>query len=112
MKKTLVMACALLALTAGMASAQAGINLSWSDCGSTGTQDQAFACDTNTGFQTVFGSFIPPAGITALAGNDIVIDLQTSGAVLSDWWRFDFGGCHYLSLSSDFNFTAGPFACT
>src|SRR5213593_2544656 len=103
MKKSLLMACALLALTVGMASA-AGLNLSWTDCNTSGQQNATFACAANTGINQLVGSYFPPGGITALTSNDGIVDLQTAGAVLSEWWRFD--ACRATALSMDANFLA------
>ena len=112
MKKTLLIAGALLALSASLASA-AGINLSWNDCGLAGSATKAFACNTNTGASTMYGSFIPPAGMTALNGNEMVVDLQSGGAVLPQWWALNAAGCtgRTSALSPNFNFAAGPFSC-
>ncbi len=85
--KKLLACCILLALTAGAAAAaDGGLNLGWGDCGGLpATQDRVFACNTN---QTVsahilIGSFVAPCCITAAAANEIVIDVQTTGAAHS-----------------------------
>ncbi len=107
---------ALLALTAGLASAcggfSGGLNLSWNDCGAFGQQNRNFACNTNTtnlATRHVFvGSYVAPAGIDSANGNTIVIDLQTSGATLSDWWKYvNAGACRETQLSENFN-TSSP----
>lgn len=113
MKKTLLICGALLALTASLASAQgAGINLAWNDCLPVGVPLALFSCDTNAGLQTMYGSFIPPPGITKLSGNEIVIDLRSASPVLPQWWMFkNAGTCRQTALSASFNFLGGPFTC-
>lgn len=87
MKKILLTTGVLLALTASVASA-AGINLYWTDCsaGAAATTNKDFACASNSGANTMTASFDPPAGVDQLNGNNLILDLQTSGAGLSPWW--------------------------
>jgi hypothetical protein len=106
-------AWATLALGAATASA-AGINLGWNDCvgGASYSLVETFACNTNAGIHTMVASFVAPAGITAMSGNEITIDMQTSGALLADWWTIGTGQCRpSTSLHGDFDFTGGPFTC-
>ena len=111
MKKTLLITGLLLALTASLAAA-AGLNLSWNDCGAAGTQNRNFACNTNVGNNILIASFVAPTGLTEVTGNEVVIDLQTSGAVLAPWWEMKTGSCRAASsLASSVDFTVGPFTC-
>jgi hypothetical protein len=107
MKKILVIAGALLALTAGMASAT-GINLFWNDCspagGGTGVSDQANACTANTGAFILMASLKPAPGIDACVGAEGVIDIQTAAATLSPWWQMRSDGCRPTSCSTQFSF--------
>src|SRR5262245_55026161 len=66
------------------ASAQEGINLSWDDCGSTGTAVKTFACDTNVGSHVLVVSFASATGLEQLDGVEAVLDLQTSGTALPE----------------------------
>jgi len=113
MKKALLLCGALLALSASVAAA-AGINFSWSDCGAAGQVNKTFACTSNTLTGAIMvGSYIPPAGSTAITGEEIVIDLQSSGTTLPAWWAFkNAGACRQSSLSTSADFTGGPFSCT
>lgn len=115
MKKTLLMTCAFLALTAGIAAAGAGgLNLGWGDCGGLpGSLNETFACNANTGApHQLFGSFVAPSFVTAMSANEIVFDIQTVGVSLSPWWGMRTGACRAsASLAGDFNFTLGPFTC-
>jgi hypothetical protein len=112
MKKTLLMAGALLALTAGMASAQSGLNLSWNDCGVNGQLQRNFACTTNSGANTMVGSIVIGADMPQLNGHEGVFDMQTNQAALSPWWTFTTPAtttpCTRLgsTVSADFNFLA------
>jgi hypothetical protein len=120
MKKTLLIAGALLCLGVSLASA-GGINLSWNDCGTTGQGAQTFACNTNTGAPHIMvGSAVSPVDIPAMVAMAAVLDLQTNQAALSPWWNFDPSnppastGCRSgppSALSASFDFTTGPFAC-
>ena len=114
MKKMLLMACALVALTAGIAAAgPGGINLGWNDCGgSPGTLNRVFACNTNAGLNTLVGSLVAPSCVTAMSANEIVIDIQSAGLTLPAWWGMRTGFCRAASsLGGNFDFTAGPFTC-
>jgi len=112
LKKTLLISGLLLALTASVAPA-GGINLSWNDCvQGGGAQDATFACDTNTGTAgTLYASFEPYAAqrVTAF---EFVIDIQSAGAALPEWWKFKTAGtCRQASMTMNTNFTGGPFDC-
>ena len=112
MKKTLVIAGALLALTAGMASAS-GLNLYWNDCPPPtggGVSTSAHLCTTNSGAHIAVGSLVAPAGITAMVAASSVIDVQTNQAVLSPWWNVMPGGCRQGAMSTSYGF-ASLFSC-
>ncbi len=113
MKKTILLCGALLALTATVASA-AGVNIAWLKCAGegTGVQNRTFACALNTGSNLAVGSFIAPAGVNALSGNEVVIDLQSAGTTLPAWWQFkNVGTCRTASLSVNFVADAGNAVC-
>ena len=111
MKKLILLCTAALALSATVAFAE-GVNLSWTDCGLAGAEARSFACTANTGAGTLVGSFIPPAGSTAITGEEIVIDLQSAAATLPAWWQFkNAGTCRQTALSANAGFVSGPFSC-
>jgi len=115
MKKTL-MTASLLSLLVCTASAS-GLNLGWSDCptGAGYKLDNNFACNTNTGAANILvGSYFPPAGLNAVNGNEMVLDLQTDQTALSPWWTMGSGGCvgRTGTPTSNFDFTGGPSSCT
>jgi hypothetical protein len=118
MKKTILMkailvACTLMFLVAGLDSAAAGgVNLGWDDCGGLpASLNKTSLCNTNVGSQVLIGSLVAPCCITKASGCEIVMDVQSTGASLPDWWRLRTGLCRSGSLSASFSFTAGPFTC-
>jgi hypothetical protein len=114
MKKTLVFAGAMLALTASFASA-ADIKLAFDNCaGSGGVATKNFACNANSGIPfSVIGSFIPPAGINEFLGISSQVDISSPSGNLPDWWKHGTGQCRTTSgLGVSFNFNSGPFGCT
>jgi len=99
-----VLLCAMT-LSGRPAAADPGINLSWNDCGSFGTADAAFACNTNAGSNQLYASFIPPAGITTLVAAEAVLDITSASAALDPWWCVaPSTGCRAASISAAFSF--------
>lgn len=91
-----------------------GINLAWGDCSSFGTVNRNFACNTNTGSQLMYVSFVPPGGIDSLVSCESVVEIITNQATIPPWWNLQPGGCRVGSppnLSSNPAFTSGPFNC-
>ena len=113
MKKLLVSALFLVA-AAGSASA-AGLNLSWTDCGITGTENRNVACTANTGSSVLVGSFVAPTGLATVTGFAAIVDVETATPTLPAWW--DIGGCRlgtsmvhsasFLSFATCFDYFAG-----
>jgi hypothetical protein len=108
MKKILLMAGALLALTAGLASAQGGINLSWTDCGTFGALQKNFACTSNTTNPgaIIVGSAVTGVQMDQLNGQASVLELQINQPSLDNWWHFETGGCRVGGVTANFDFTA------
>ena len=113
MKACLGIAATVLTLTASFASAE-GVNLSWNDCGSAGTQNQTFACNINSGTSfPAFASFIAPAAVNEFLGLSSQIDIFTDQANLPDWWKHGTTQCRGTGgLAVSFDFTGGPSTCT
>lgn len=111
MKKAILLSGALLALTATVAAAAPGLNLGWNQCGIGGAVNKTFNCNSNSGLFTAVGSYL--SGDTegrSMAGNDIVIDLQSATAPLPAWWAFkNVGTCRQtaLTVSADFSSDLG-----
>jgi hypothetical protein len=80
----------------------AGVRLSWTTCAGDGlTQNKTFACNSNVGNHDMVGSFQLDAGIVAVNGNELVVDLISQSApTLPDWWQFftNPGACRPTSL--------------
>jgi len=110
MKRALLLTGVFLALTATVASA-AGINLYWTDCSVAGQTTRTFACNANTGTNTLCVSFDPPAGLTAVNGLDMLIDIQSFSDPMTPWWFFkNTGTCRLASLGA--NTVFGSANCT
>src|SRR5262245_25341776 len=78
-----------LALLAASDAAAGMVNLRWNDCwGDGGTMNRVFACNVNTGSESLVGSFIPQINLTDVSGIEITVDLATAGATLAPWWDF------------------------
>jgi hypothetical protein len=103
-----ILQISLLTLTCCLARpAAAGINLSWNDCGAFGSVSTPLLCTTNTGRITMMLSATPTGPIPQACAEESVIDLQTSGAVLSPWWDMRSGlGCRSTSCFASFDFTS------
>jgi len=109
MKKIALFAGVLLALSASMASA-AGINLAWNDC--QGPINATFACNVNTGLNTMVASFDPPHVLTQFLGISAQIDITTDQPALPDWWKHGTGQCRgTTALSTNFDGSTAP-TCT
>jgi hypothetical protein len=106
MKRAFVL-CVGVALMWGTSAFGAGMNLYWNDCsaGSVST-NKNFACNTNSGSQTLVASFDPPAGITRLVGSQATIAIGTASTPLASWWQLGPVGCRAGSMSLSFDFPA------
>ena len=114
MKRTLSITCVFLTLTAGVAAAGGGgLNLGWGACGGHPASLNAdFACNTNTGAHSLWGSFVAPSFVTAMTGSEMVLDLQAASAEVPAWWAMrPSGTCRSGSLSSNFDFTTADPVC-
>lgn len=99
LRNVLLIAVALLALTPARAS-PVGIELAWNACfGRGGAQGMvASSCDADTGSQSMFASFWPPAGVDRLEGVEVFIDYQVPGGYLPCWWNFSVGQTRRVNL--------------
>jgi len=97
-------------VTAPVASADAGVNLSWDACSPEGgVQSKTFACNTNTGTSMMVGSFILSADQPNFVGAEITIDIQAQSDSLPSWWQFkNAGTCRQGALSLNFSFGSDP----
>lgn len=107
----LLMGYAPNAFAGGTAGA---VNLSWIDCppDPAALANRNSTCLANTGTNSVVGSFLAPAGVTAMTGNEMVIDLLTNTNPVPAWWQmFNAGSCRATALSLNLDFTANV-TCT
>jgi hypothetical protein len=106
MKKSLLIAGAMLVLGASVASAQGGLNLSWNDCGTFGAATATFACNTNSGSNSLVASFIPPESLPEYLGLNSQIDIRTQGD-MPLWWQHGSTSCRGTTgLAVNFDFTS------
>ena len=100
MKKITLLCGLLLAVTASVAAAAAGVGLRWSNCnGDGGTQNRNFACNVNTGTNNLVGTFELGENLPGVVGTEIVIDLASADPTLPAWWAFkNVGTCRSTSL--------------
>jgi len=95
MKKILIATAAMLCVAAA-AFAQVptpgmgAINLSWVDCGLAGTDNEAFACNTNAGTHKIFGSFAPGEVLPEFTSTFSWVDLTSLTPTLPDYWKHGF----------------------
>ena len=94
---------AVAILLAGPARA-ASIGMHWNDCLSAGARDLQATCDANDGRSVLVGWFDPPAGITALIGEEVVVDLCAMTADLPSWWQMGAGECRAGAFYGTSNF--------
>src|SRR5262245_45865532 len=111
-----------LAVVLAAASAHAGgpvtspgsLNLTWSRCHGegAGTQNRAFACDTNDGEEVLVASFQLDSPLVQVSGNEVVIDLISTDDPIPVWWDLkNPGSCRQTSLSMNLVEDPGDAIC-
>jgi hypothetical protein len=110
MKKITLLCGLLLAMTASVAAAAAGVGLRWNACNADGgIQNKTFACNTNNGTNALVGTFELGALLPGVVGTEIVIDLASADPTLPAWWSLrNAGTCRPTSLVM--NATISPVA--
>jgi len=108
MKKSILLCGLLLAMSASLASAAAGVNLRWNACygggAGGGVIAKTFACNSNTNpaNETLVGSFELPSDLAGVSGVEIVVDIAVAGTSLPPWWQFkNAGACRQASLTAN-----------
>ncbi|MBI5168212.1 MAG: hypothetical protein HZA61_01865 [Candidatus Eisenbacteria bacterium] len=88
MKKAMTMFVTMLVLACAPALAHAvGVNLGWNECiGGGGATNRNSACASNIGINVLYGSVVPPAGLTKVKSFEIVVDLLTQNPGFTPWW--------------------------
>jgi hypothetical protein len=115
MKKTLLLAGVLLALTASVAMA-AGISVTWgNDCwGLTPVSNLTWACSSNSNSNIrMMCTFKPAVTKTTFAATDLYMEGMSETATVPDWWKLGTGECRptALSLSVDGGNISDPATC-
>ena len=98
-----VFAALLLVAATPAAGGQAGINLFWHDCSETGSTLQAFACNTNAGYQVLYVSLVPPQDLPQLGGVEVMLRMRVSAPALPDWWLTGAGQCRQDAITCSFD---------
>jgi hypothetical protein len=114
MKKAIILCGVLLAMGASMANAGQGVNLRWSRCfgEGLGTLNKTFACTSNSGSNSLVGSFQLGADVLQASGQEVVIDLASTDATLPAWWAFkNAGTCRQTALAMNFVANAADVVC-
>jgi len=99
--------------TAHAALAQEGINLSWSDCGTSGVSNQNFACNANTGSVfRMFGSARVASAMSPVAQWLSTVDVTADAATLPAWWQMrNAGTCRQAAISYTVHRSLAPASC-
>jgi len=110
----LVVLLALVLIPPAPAHAAPGVNLTWSRCygEGVGTQNRAFACDTNDGSEALVVSFVLPADVAQATGNEVIIDLISQDDPIPLWWDLkNVGSCRMTSLAMNTTADANNVVC-
>lgn len=105
--------CAVLFLIAlavsissnAFAGTPSGINLSWTDCSTFGTQDRTSLCTSNTGASIIVASLVASPGLDSVVAITAVVDFTSATDPLPAWWQMSATGCRNTSVSASFAFT-------
>ena len=77
-----------------------GLDLAWDDCGSPGTSNVRFACDSNLGSRRLVASFVLSGSASAVYVAGGVLQFQFSGGSLPTWWQIHgVGACRDSSIA-------------
>ena len=108
MNRWLLRSALLLALAAPALAAPNpyGLNLTWDQChGDGGTANRQFACNTNSGFESLVTSFVVDQQIQDIAAVEMFLDIASESPALPAWWSMkNAGTCRPTALS----FTVTP----
>ena len=82
-------ALVVLGLVAAAPAVAAGVNIAWDGClgDPEAVSLKTFACDTNTGEDLLYVSFVPAVAFTSIQILEVALDLRTRGGLpLPAWW--------------------------
>jgi len=111
-----ISAALLVAIASGAhaASPSGELNLAWTSCAADGgVSNLAFACDVNSGAETLVLSFIAPTApaIDSMVTAEAYVDLISQSSPLPSWWYFNAGTCRAGALSANVTAPGGLSAC-
>lgn len=100
MRRTLLAVLALCCF-ATTAHAARGMNLRWDACfGGGGLSNRSFACDTNTGSEYLYVSFLSDTLAENITGIEGKIDFVPATGTLPSWWQLkNTGACRPNTLT-------------
>jgi hypothetical protein len=103
-------ACVLVLLLTHGTGKAAGLNLSWGACEAEGgIANKTFACNTNTGSSTLYGSFSVAEEIDDITGLIAKIRIRADAPTLPNWWiAANVGSCRVGAFSTGFSFAGVP----
>jgi hypothetical protein len=121
----LVFTLGCLATAAPVLAQPSGVALRWNHCfgEGTGVFNRSFACDTNSGVETLVGSFALAIDMASVSGSEITIDFNTAppphldpfpppGPVVPEWWRLrQPGTCRQNAMTASFVADPGNTVC-
>ena len=93
-----------LSLLPTLAFAQGGatLKLSWDHCAGSGyVGDRSFACNTNTGADTLYGSVVFEDGLLREQAQifEAHVTVTTLGSSLPSWWQTNTGSCRSAAVT-------------
>jgi len=109
--RTLVLLVLVLSFTPQARAA--GLFLRWNKCyGDGGAPNRTFACDINSGFELLAGGFALGTDLAQVSGNEVVIDLASSGSALPAWWQLkNAGTCRQPAMNMNFVYDPAQIVC-
>lgn len=114
-KRALLLVAIAFLIALPRTSQSAGANLAWSAClPEGGTANKDFACNSNTGTNALYGSFVLAADQPLCTGIEATVEISASADSLPSWWQlFNVGTCRRTSIATSFDFSSDPStACT
>ena len=78
-----------------------GVSMRWNDCyANGGLSNRSFSCDTNSGTETLVGSFVLAQNASAISGAEGSLSFVSSTSTIPAWWQVrNTGSCRLTSLS-------------
>jgi len=109
----LFLALPALAAPALVVTPPPGVNLRWDNCYlDGGAINKTFACDTNAGTERLVMSFVLPADMASVSGQEIRATIVAASPTLPNWWLFkNVGTCRQTSLAYSSALPPGSVNC-